>query len=102
MNKRQYKRVYPKVKDMSNRALDAATYIVDNEWTTDGTPVTGDLRSSLITSTAISIVVGQKMVKNKYLMQGFILGVGVTIGAGIILQAQAYQKSKNGKHEREE
>lgn len=102
MNKKQFEKLLPEPNDISKKIKKAATYIVDNEWTAYGEPLTGDLRETVLTATCASMVLGEKLSRGRYLRRGFCSGVLVTVGSIMILQTIDWVKKPEGKHEKRE
>ena len=82
ITKEGYKRVAPNWDDLSNKFMELATYIVENECTDmSGNPVIGEAKNILVRDKAYDMELAANFVKNKYLVVGGLIGISISVAA---------------------
>lgn len=80
ITKEGYKRVAPNWDDLSNKFIELATYVVENECTDmSGNPVIGNAKDILVRDKAYDMELANNFIKNKYLLMGGLIGIGITV-----------------------
>lgn len=82
ITKEGYKRVAPNWDDLSNKFMELATYIVENECTDmSGNPIIGEAKNILIRDKAYDMELAANFIKNKYLVAGGLIGISISVAA---------------------
>lgn len=80
ITKERYKRIEPNWDELSNKFIELATYIVENECTdVSGNPIIGNAKDILVKDKAYDMELANNFIKNKYLLMGGLIGIGITV-----------------------